>query len=332
MGGPRRVVLIRARAAVAVGAVCTAVGLGCGDPPSAPSRTSGAVAVASVQPDTAPSGFEVRLYGSGFHQGLAVTFGGVPATVTGVFGSQATVLTPDHLPGKVDVAVTNPGLETATLPAGFTFIPFEITEITPNAGFPGLRFWVNGTGFMPGARVKIGGVDATAGQLTSTTLVGVAPEHPLGPADLVVTNMAGRSVTLGGGFTYYPSPVITVTPTVVPAGGQLNVSWVVSLTSGFDWVGLYRLGADNVDYLSYKYISGLTGTTTFTAPTEPGQYEFRYLPLDRYEDYARTGIVTVTPSSAPINRAASGSSSRAGKPGSRRLHRFGDAGAAHRDE
>jgi len=66
----------------------------------------------------------------------------------------------------------------------------------------------------------------------------------------VVTNAGGRSVTWSGGFTYHPNPVITVTPTVVLPGGQLSVSWVVSLTSGLDWVGLYRLGADKVDYLA----------------------------------------------------------------------------------
>jgi hypothetical protein len=256
----------------------------------------------------------VRLHGAGFQQGLTVTFGGMPATVTGVLGSQVTVMTPDHLPGRVDVSVTNPGFEPSTLHAGFTFIPFEITEVRPDAGFPRLRFWVSGNGFMPGARVKIGGVDATDGSSSPTSISAVAPERPLGPADVVVTNPGGRTVTLSGGFIYHASPVITVTPTEVTPGGQLNVSWVVALTSGFDWVGLYRLGADNVNYLSYQYLSGLSGTTTFTAPMEPGRYEFRYLPLDRYEDCARTGVVTVTASSAPMNRAASGSSLRTDKP------------------
>jgi len=311
-----------ARAAIAAGGLCAAVTMGCGDSPSAPSTASKTIALTSVQPNTAPGGFEVRLSGSGFQQGLTVTFGGVPATVTGVLGSQVTVMTPDHLPGKVDVIVTNPGLATSTLPAGFTFIAFEITEISPEAGFPRLRFWVNGTGFMPGARVTIGGVDATDSQVTSTTIVGLAPGHPLGPADVAVTNPGGRRVTLTGGFTYYPDPVISVTPTVVLPGGQLNVSWAVPLTSGFDWVGLYRLGADNTDYLAYRYLSGLTGTTTFIAPTEPGQYEFRYLPLDRYDDCARTGIVTVMALSAPSNRAASGSSTRVDKPASRTSRRW----------
>lgn len=62
---------------------------------------------------------------------------------------------------------------------------------------------MNGTGFMPGARVKIGGVDATDGLLASTTLVGVALGHPVGPADVTVTNLGGRSVTLSGRFTYH---------------------------------------------------------------------------------------------------------------------------------
>lgn len=308
--------------ALAVAGMCAALTGGCGEGPSAPSTTPGAVAVTSVQPHTAPSGAEVTLYGAGFQQGLTVTFGGVMGTVIEVLASQVRVTTPDHLPGRVDIVVTNPSSRTSTLTNGFTFIPFEITSIVPNLGFPRLRFHVFGTGFMSGARVTVGGVEATRVWLDTNTMVGEAPDNSLGPADVVVTNPGGRSVTLTGGFTYYSSPVIGVTPTIVQGGGTLTVNWEVSLTSGFDWIGLYRVGASNHSYLSWQYISGYSGMTTFTAPAESGQYEFRYLPLDGYDDYARTGIVTVTASSVPNNRAASIPLSRTDKPASQTLRQW----------
>jgi hypothetical protein len=42
--------------------------------------------------------------------------------------------------------VTNPGGARATLSGGFTFVPFEITRVEPNQGFPRLHFFVLGSG------------------------------------------------------------------------------------------------------------------------------------------------------------------------------------------
>jgi hypothetical protein len=270
-----------------------AVVTACGGSPAGPSP-SGVLTLTSVFPVAAPGGSAVTLFGSGFAQGAGVTFGGVPGIVGAISTGQLSVVTPHVTSGTVDVVVTNPGGAPVTLSRGFTFTPFEITEVQPNQGFPGLRFWVTGTGLLPGARVSIGGIDVTQNSVLNS-IVGLAPTHDLGPADVVVTNPGGRTVTLPGGFTYRPSPVISVNATTVPAGGQLVVSWVVPLTSGLDWIGLYRVGADNFSAVSFRYIDGLSGSTTFTAPLEPGSYEFRYLPLDRYDVCARTQTVTVTP-------------------------------------
>jgi len=286
---PRGVVFGRAVIALAV------VSVACGkDGPG--TQPSDKLSITSVQPATAPSGAEVRLYGSGFKQGATVTIGERPATVSAIFDSQIVVVTPpDHPLVNVHVVVTNPDGQTAKLTGGFTFIPLAITLLAPNVGFENLKIRVFGTGFMPGSRVSIGGTPAPLlTTIVSTGFMITAPQRGLGPADFTVTIPGGGSITIPGGFTYYPLPVISVTPTTVAAGERLIVSWVVSLESGFDWIGLYKVGTDNFSYLDWKYTSGLTGAATFNAPTLPGNYEFRYLPMDDYDDFARTATVTVT--------------------------------------
>jgi hypothetical protein len=118
----------------------------------------------------------------------------------------------------------------------------------------------------------------------------------------VVTNPGGQRVMLAGGFLYL-TVSLTVTPGVVTPGGQLQVSWTVPGHFS-DWIGLFIVGTSNFDYLDYQYTNGATsGTQTWTAPTEPGLYEFRYLTNDGDwenddHDIARSGPVTVAASAA----------------------------------
>jgi hypothetical protein len=56
------------------------------------------------------------------------------------------------------------------------------------------------------------------------------------------------------------------------------------------------VGVPNNDNGWWDYTGGKTsGTLTLSAPTQAGQYEFRYLPNDGYVDAARSGVVTVGP-------------------------------------
>jgi hypothetical protein len=79
-----------------------------------------------------------------------------------------------------------------------------------------------------------------------------------------------------------------------PRGGVFGRAVIALAVVSVDWIGLYKVGTDNFGYLDWKYTTGLTGAATFNAPTLPGNYEFRYLPMDDYDDYARTATVTVT--------------------------------------
>ena len=62
---------------------------------------------------------------------------------------------------------------------------------------------------------------------------------------------------------------------------------------------IFKVGDANTAYGWYEYTDGAeSGTFTLSAPTQPGQYEFRYLLNDGYTDVARYGPVTVGPPSS----------------------------------
>jgi glucose/arabinose dehydrogenase len=88
---------------------------------------------------------------------------------------------------------------------------------------------------------------------------------------------------------------LTASPATVSPGGQTTVSWTApSGSSSVDWIALYRVGAANSSYLAWQYTGGATsGTFTFTVPTAPGQYEFRYLLNDGYTSVKTSNTVTV---------------------------------------
>jgi hypothetical protein len=76
-------------------------------------------------------------------------------------------------------------------------------------------------------------------------------------------------------------------------------------TGGGDWVALFRIGdpditgaANGHSDLWFVHLCGATaGTSTLSAPLQPGQYEFRYMVGD--SGVARSNAVTVNASTFP---------------------------------
>lgn len=82
--------------------------------------------VHSIGSETGPSigGTITTINGENFQQGVGVVFGDQKPTVAQRLGStRIVVITPAHLPGVVDVIVTNPDGQTAVSKGGFTFFP-----------------------------------------------------------------------------------------------------------------------------------------------------------------------------------------------------------------
>lgn len=124
-----------------------------------------------------------------------------------------------------------------------------------------------------------------------------APTPPAAPTVAAVTvNLEGIS--------------LSASPSLVTSGGQLTMSWVApsgrDCNGGGDWVALFRMGdpditgaANGHSDLWFVHLCGATsGTSTLSAPAQPGQYEFRYMVGST--SVARSGPVTVSASATPL--------------------------------
>ena len=129
----------------------------------------------------------------------------------------------------------------------------------------------------------------------------------------IVAALLALTVGCGGNSALGPTPAVaapapvapsvpagtyTLTPSLgaVARGAQLSVSWTVSssVETGNDWIEFSRTSDPNIFYGWAGYTDGdRSGTFTFTAPSQAGQYEFRYLLDDGWIDAARSAVVTV---------------------------------------
>jgi hypothetical protein len=184
-----------------------------------------------------------------------------------------------------------------TSPASGTDAPV-VERIAPGIGsISGTRVTITGRGFRPGATVVIEEtalevVVVNSGVITAKTPV-LAKE--ISAADVVVINPDERSGRLAAAFRY-ASFSIASSAAVVTANGPLSVTWTTSAAGPSDWIGLFRKDSPNTAYNSgwWQYTGGTAaGTITLAAPAALGDYEFRYLPNDDFNDTTRSGLVTV---------------------------------------
>jgi hypothetical protein len=125
-----------------------------------------------------------------------------------VSATQITAKTPAHAQGSVNVVVTNPDGQSATLAGGFTFQAGAptLTGVSPTTGRTagGTSVTLTGTNFASGARLTFGGATATSVVVVSTThITAKTPRHKPGAVNIVVTNPNGQSGTLSNSFTYH---------------------------------------------------------------------------------------------------------------------------------
>ena len=202
-------------------------------PPATP-----AFALTAVAPTSGPflGGTVLTLTGSGFVSGSTVDVGGALATaVVVVSGSRITCITPAGAVGPASVTITKPNAATRTLANAFTFMGNAptLTAISPAIGpmAGGTTVTLTGTGFYPGATVTIGGVAATVGTVTTTSIVATTGSASAGAATVTVTNLDGQSASLASGFTYLAPPTLTG---LSPASGPDTGGTTVTLTgTGF---------------------------------------------------------------------------------------------------
>jgi Bacterial Ig domain/Subtilase family len=101
-------------------------------------------------------------------------------------------------------------------------------------------------------------------------------------------------VTVGGGGSS-GDPTLSVNPSSVAPGGTVVLTWTAPAGSAAsDWIGLYRVGDPNTSYVWWQYTQGQqSGSANVAAPSQPGQYEFRYFLRDSYTRAATSAAFTV---------------------------------------
>jgi hypothetical protein len=82
---------------------------------------------------------------------------------------------------------------------------------------------------------------------------------------------------------------------IVNPGDEITVTYSGAPGFELDWIAMYKVGDPNEEeYDMGYYLAGKkSGTLIFTAPDEPGDYEFRLFEDDGYTDIARSNVVTV---------------------------------------
>lgn len=101
--------------------------IGAFEPQPAPFPTLNALSSSS---GTTSGGSRVTVTGTGFVSGATVAFGATYATTTVTGPTTLSVIVPAHAPGTVDLVVTNPDMQAATLSPGYTF---GVVPILPGA-------------------------------------------------------------------------------------------------------------------------------------------------------------------------------------------------------
>jgi|GEM_PF-2192578 len=134
---------------------------------------------------------------------------------------------------------------------------------------------------------------------TSGTLTFTAPGDP-GTYEFRIFKDSGyvwlassNTFTVGdtGGTS---SPYMTLSSANVAPSEKLNVTYYGGSGISGAWIGMYKPGAADTSYMTYQYIDTKTsGTLTFTAPSEPGTYEFRMFKDNGYVKIATSSQLKV---------------------------------------
>ena len=158
----------------------------------------------SASQGSANGGVSLTINGTNMWNVNSVTIGGAQAQITSFPStSSVTVLTPSGTVGAKDVVVSTPG-PSATSSNSYTYLPVPtITSLSVTTGptSGGTTTVIAGTNLSSITTSTIGGLAATRGTNTSTSLTLTTPASTAGAKDLVLTNANG-TVTAAGAFTY----------------------------------------------------------------------------------------------------------------------------------
>lgn len=185
--------------------------------------------ISAVVPDAGAiaGGTTVTITGTDFVSGSVVTLDSLPCTSQTVVSSTSiTCVTPAHAVGAVALIVTNPDAANATTTYTYQLAP-TVSSVTPANGpmSGGTVVTVNGSDFLAGATVDIGGSACTVSAVTATTITCTTTSHSTGAVTVTVTNTDNQSGTLATGFTFDPAPTLSsISPALGPSSGGTSLT------------------------------------------------------------------------------------------------------------
>jgi hypothetical protein len=168
----------------------------------------------SNTPTSGPTagGTVVTITGANFVSGATVTIGGTAMTgVTFVSATQLRATTPAGTAGAKTIVVTNPDGQSASRASAFTYAASStptLTSVSPTSGplQGGIAITFNGTNFVSGATITIGGTPmAGVVFVNSTQMRATAPWGTPGLKTIVITNPNGQAATLTNAYRYNTS-------------------------------------------------------------------------------------------------------------------------------
>ena len=102
------------------------------------------------------------------------------------------------------------------------------------------------------------------------------------------------------------APALTLARRVAAPSESLRIDFSGAPGNAGDWIGLYREGAEDRQYLTYQYTRGLrSGSLSFELPSEPGRYAFRLFENDGYDRLAVSSVFAVGATPPPPAPAVS---------------------------
>ena len=202
--------------------------------PSAPTVPT----IISLTPNSGPTtgGTLITITGTNFAATDTVRVGGTLATGTTLLSAtQLRATTPAGTAGARDVSVTNTSGASATATGAFTYAVSAptVTSISPTSGptAGGTVITVNGTNFVSGATITVGGTAATGVTFVSATqLRGTTPAKAAGAYTVQVRNPDGQTANAATSFTYTASTPAPTATSVSPTSGPTTGGTVITVT------------------------------------------------------------------------------------------------------
>lgn len=185
--------------------------------------------ISTVVPDAGAiaGGTTVTITGTDFVSGSVVTLDSLPCTSQTVVSSTSiTCVTPAHAVGAVSFVVTNPDAANATSTYTYQLAP-SVTSVSPSNGpmSGGTVITVNGSDFLAGATVDLGGSACTVSAVTATTITCTTTTHATGAVTVTVMNTDNQTGTLATGFTFDPAPTLSsISPALGPSSGGTSLT------------------------------------------------------------------------------------------------------------